>query len=258
MRLVTWNAYRGPIAHRLSRLSQLQPDLVVLQECSSPSLLDEAIRAGPSVRQGVAIAAANPAYRLTRVDDATYDDAGRCDCFQYALFAGALACGPAPRDSGAPTPTARAESVAITTRSADTSRPSALGLAVAALDRMATGARPRAAGDRRRMAPPRLPPVLDLEEPTPHRVDRPYRPTSAPDSHDVRRESALGCASDPWRAAEAGHRRESVDRREVHGPAPTPTVADVANVPGQPRRARSWPPTSSWCRPSRTACCSCW
>lgn len=74
MRLVTWNAYRGPIASRLSRLSQLQPDLVVLQECSSPSLFDDAIWAGPRVRQGVAIAAANPAYRLTRVDDATYDD----------------------------------------------------------------------------------------------------------------------------------------------------------------------------------------
>ena len=99
-----------------------------------------------------------------------------------------------------------------------------------------TGARPRATGHRRRVAPAWVPPVLDLEEPTPHRpADRTGRCPRV-DPHDVSGQSALGCTSHPRRAAEARDRPESVHRREVHGASPTPTVADVADVPREPRR----------------------
>ena len=54
------------------------------------------------------------------------------------------------------------------------------------------------------------------------------------DPQDVAREPALGCASHPRRAAKARDRAESVHRRKVHGPSPTATVADLANVPGEP------------------------
>ena len=86
------------------------------------------------------------------------------------------------------------------------------------------------------LAPARVSPVLDLEEPTPHRpADRTGRRPRV-DPHDVSRESALGCASHPRRVAEARDRPESVHRREVHGASPTATVADVADVPREPRR----------------------
>jgi transposase InsO family protein len=64
----------------------------------------------------------------------------------------------------------------------------------------------REAGDDRRVAPLRFSPVLDVEEPTPHRATGRATRRSCPDSGDVRHESAVGCASDPRRTSEAGNR----------------------------------------------------
>jgi hypothetical protein len=47
----------------------------------------------------------------------------------------------------------------------------------------------------------------------------------------------LGCASDPWRAAETRHHREPVHGREVHEPAPAVTIAELADVLGESPRA---------------------
>jgi hypothetical protein len=55
-----------------------------------------------------------------------------------------------------------------TARASDRSRPPALGLVLAHLDRLSGGARPREARDGRCLAPPRLSPMLDLEESTAH------------------------------------------------------------------------------------------
>ena len=86
----------------------------------------------------------------------------------FAAFTESLARGAAPRDSRAQTPTSGAGTLPPTACcSSDRSRPHALGLVLAHLDRMAGGARSRATGHRRRVAPARVPPVLDLEEPTP-------------------------------------------------------------------------------------------
>ena len=58
------------------------------------------------------------------------------------------------------------------------------------------GPRGRPARDGRRLASPRIPTVLDVEEPTSGgSADRPLRGTQ-PDSHDIGRESPLGCAPD--------------------------------------------------------------
>ena len=53
----------------------------------------------------------------------------------------------------------------------------------------------------------------------------------------VGRQSPLGCASDPWRAAETRHLREPVHGREVHKSAPAVTLADLADVLGESPRA---------------------
>src|SRR6266851_3575095 len=70
-----------------------------------------------------------------------------------------------------------------------------LGMAVTSVARLASGTRHRQAGNGHRLASPRLPTVLDLEEPSPRgSTDRPGRCEDA-DSHHVRSESTLGCAA---------------------------------------------------------------
>src|SRR4029453_2302192 len=93
----------------------------------------------------------------------------------------------------------------------------------------------RQAGDRPRVASARLSLVLDLEEPTAHRPPARAVRHSRSDSRVVDRESPLGRASGPWRASEAGDLGESVDRGEVHAAASTSTIANVADLPDEPR-----------------------
>ena len=57
------------------------------------------------------------------------------------------------------------------------------------------------------------------------------------DSHDVGSKSLVGRATNPRRTLEAGHRRQSSHRGEVHDPASATAVADLADVPHQSHRA---------------------
>ena len=51
-------------------------------------------------------------------------------------------------------------------------------------------------------------------------------PRSDPD--DESRQPALGCATHPWRAAEAGYRHRPVHGCQIHGPASPPALSGVA------------------------------
>jgi hypothetical protein len=48
-------------------------------------------------------------------------------------------------------------------------------------------------------------------------------------------EPALGCAAHPWRAAQARHRRRSVDGSQVHGATTWASVAELEDLPSQSR-----------------------
>jgi transposase InsO family protein len=70
-----------------------------------------------------------------------------------------------------------------------------------------------------------------------HRTGRPTIPA------DVRvlirsmsRANPLWGASHPRRVTQARDRRQSIHRRNIHGESPPATVADVANIPREPRR----------------------
>ena len=108
---------------------------------------------------------------------------------------------------------------------------------------MANGACHREGRDRHRRAPAKLPTVLDLEMPTPHRTtDRPRRHLYA-DSHDGSPEPAQR-AADSRRIAEAWDRRLSGDRREIWAasaslasgaePARATAGADASGAPPVP------------------------
>ena len=101
---------------------------------------------------------------------------------------------------------------------------------------MADSTRPGQAADCCRLAPPRLPPVLDVEEPTAHRPADGTGGRPRIDPYDVSGESALGCAAHSRRVAKTRDRRESVHGRQVHGPSRTATLADVEDVPREPLR----------------------
>ena len=115
-------------------------------------------------------------------------------------------------------------------------RPLAVGLALPRLDRLATCARHRGTGDRRRMASLRPPIVLELEESSTHGSTARAEGRARPDSDHVAGQSALGCAPDPRRTTEGGRGRLSGHRREVHGPPPAPAVAHLAYVLGESHR----------------------
>ena len=87
-----------------------------------------------------------------------------------------------------------------------------------------------------RLAPTRVPPVLDVEESVPcGSSSRGFRGPRV-DSSNGHGESALGCTADSWGTAEAGDLGESDDRREVHAATRKATITAVANVPRQPCR----------------------
>jgi transposase InsO family protein len=72
------------------------------------------------------------------------------------------------------------------------------------------------------MAPPRLPPVLDLEELSTYWAAGCVSRRAHPDPRAVDRESALGCAAASWGASEARDLGQPVHRREVHAAASRP------------------------------------
>src|SRR5205085_12189938 len=81
-----------------------------------------------------------------------------------------------------------------------------------------------------RLAPTRLPPVVDLEEPLSHGAsDGTHREPGA-DPHHGGSEPTLGRAADSWRTAEARDRRLSGNDCEIHGTPRSASIADVAHV----------------------------
>lgn len=111
-----------------------------------------------------------------------------------------------------------------------------VGPTLAPLDRMANGARDRQAGDGDRLAPTRLPTVVDVEESAPPGTTDRARRRPRADSHDGGGHPPLGRATNPWRTAEARHRRPSGDRGDIHGPPAPAALADLAHVLDQSRR----------------------
>src|SRR5947209_11627938 len=87
-----------------------------------------------------------------------------------------------------------------------------------------------AARDRGRLAPAGVQALLGVEESTTTRSARDQDGAPRSDSADEPRQSSLGCAKDPRRAAEAGPDGIAGDGLEVHGPAAAAAVAGVAHV----------------------------
>jgi hypothetical protein len=166
-----------------------------------------------------------------------------------------VTCVPPLGDPRPPAPAHGRPSIAPAASASHRGGPDAVGVAVTRVASPALGASPGEARNGHRMAPPRLSPVLDLDEPTPHRTSKRTEGRARPHSRALITESALGCATDSWRATEAGHLGQSIHRRQVHATPPDPALAILAHVPHQSCRPKSWPRTSSPCRPSRSACC---
>src|SRR5256886_3593982 len=108
--------------------------------------------------------------------------------------------------------------------------PDVLGGAVEALEGLAEFAADGAARDHGRLAPAGVQALLGVEESTPTRSARDQDGAPRSDSADKPRQSALGCAEDSRRAAEAGPDGIAGDGFEVHAPAAAAADAGVAHV----------------------------
>src|SRR5207249_4307577 len=106
-----------------------------------------------------------------------------------------VTCRAAPRGPRTPASTAGVATVPTSTAAPSESGPVALGVAVTRMGRLANGRRDREARDRRRLASPGLPRILDMEKsPTPRATAR--RPRyPRPDSDDVGAKSTVGSAT---------------------------------------------------------------
>ena len=112
-----------------------------------------------------------------------------------------------------------------------------LGVAVTRVERLANGTRHREARDRRRLASDGLSAVLGLEESSAHGpAARPSRCARA-DSEGGARESALGRATDPRRAAEARRAGLTGNHCEVHRAAGDTALAVMPHLRGHSRRS---------------------
>jgi exodeoxyribonuclease III len=86
LRLIAWNCHHGRLAHRVSLLKPLTPDLVFLQECQPAEPLPLLGTFGTrriNPKKGIALGSVNPHYRLT--DLGTHPNGGR------AVIAGEVA-----------------------------------------------------------------------------------------------------------------------------------------------------------------------
>src|SRR5204862_177704 len=133
----------------------------------------------------------------------------RRDDFRAALASGdarrvgAIARRATRRGTGLPPSTDGASTVAAATATARERRPLLLGAAVF-LDRFPSGARYCQARDRHRLASPRLPPVLDVEEPPTRRPAACSGRRPRVYSDHVAEQPPLGRSADSWRVAETG------------------------------------------------------
>src|SRR5881628_1383249 len=112
---------------------------------------------------------------------------------------------------------------------ADGYGPDLLGRAVEALEELAAFAAGGAARDRGRLAPAGVQALQDVEESTPTRSAHDQDGAPRSDSADEPRQSSLGCAEDPRRAADAGPDGIAGDGFEEHAPEAA-AVAGVAHV----------------------------
>jgi len=113
---------------------------------------------------------------------------------------------------------------------ADGDGPALLGSAVEAVDELATFAAGGAARDGGRLAPAGVQTLLGVEESAPIRSAHDQCRAPRSDLADEPRQSALGRAEDPRRAAEAWPDGVSGDGVEVHAPTSTAAIASVAHV----------------------------
>jgi len=113
---------------------------------------------------------------------------------------------------------------------ADTDRPDFLGSAVEAVDGLAAFAAAGAAGDGGPVAPARISTLLGMEESATIRSAHDQYGAARSDSADELRQSSLGCAENPRRAAEARPIGLAGDGVEVHDSGSTAAVAGVADV----------------------------
>ena len=133
-------------------------------------------------------------------------------------------------------PTGGGPEAGKTTAAASSDRPRVLGLPLPPVATLEGRPRHRQARDGRRLAPPGVPPVLEMEivprkAGSPANLERNTRthPTNEP------REPVVGRSPNPRRVIEAGHRCQPSDRNAIHGTASEAAVADLADVPRQPR-----------------------
>lgn len=114
-------------------------------------------------------------------------------------------------------------------------RSNLLDLATIGVDRLEVRTDDRQSGDGCRLAPERLPFVLDMEDtPREARSAQSAARGSRSDSDDEPQQPALGCTAHSPRVAETGHRNHRTHRREVHGATSKATFTEVADLPGQP------------------------
>src|SRR5882724_7411942 len=116
-------------------------------------------------------------------------------------------------------------------------RSSFLGVALQLVAWVARGAPPRSPRDRDSLAPAGLPRFLELEVPPRANGSTAGRlGACGPRAHHCARESALGCATHSRRVTQARARCFAADRCPPHAPSPEAALADLANLPPEPRR----------------------
>src|SRR2546425_4747584 len=115
-------------------------------------------------------------------------------------------------------------------------RPAFLDPAVQALEELAEFTAGGAAGDCGEVAPAGVQALLGVEESTPMGSSRDRDGDPRSDSADEPRQPALGCAEDPWRAAEVRADGIAGDGLKVHAPAAEAAITGVAGVSKESRQ----------------------
>src|ERR1700730_12046399 len=129
---------------------------------------------------------------------------------------------------------ARSSSPAAGSTPAVRDRPLALGLALPIVAALSGGDGLGQAGNGYPVAPSGIQLVLALALEIRECVSGAR--DSRSDSADEPRQPAVGCASDPWRAAQARYRDRSSYGRQVHGAKTRCAFPDLAHLPTEPRR----------------------
>jgi hypothetical protein len=117
----------------------------------------------------------------------------------------------------------------------DRDGPTVLGVLIEGVEEVAAFAARGAAGDGRPMASAGISTLLGVEESAPIGSAHDQYGPSRSDSADERRQSAVGCAPDPRRVAEARVDGLGSDGFQVHAEASAAAVASVANIFSEPR-----------------------